>query len=78
MDWIMRSVLTNATLSDSLSQGEAFSPRALDQILHILTSLWVRPKGLEPPHLSILVPKTSTSTNSVTGAFVLILIQGLL
>src|SRR5579863_2304574 len=28
----------------------------------------VRAKGLEPPHLSILVPKTSASTNSATPA----------
>src|SRR5690554_5109273 len=28
----------------------------------------VRAKGLEPPHLAILVPKTSASTNSATPA----------
>lgn len=28
----------------------------------------VRAKGLEPPHLTILVPKTSASTNSATPA----------
>src|SRR3546814_8500707 len=30
----------------------------------------VRAKGLEPPHLAILVPKTSASTNSATHAAV--------
>ena len=29
----------------------------------------VRAKGLEPPHLTILVPKTSASTNSATLAW---------
>src|SRR3546814_10768445 len=29
----------------------------------------VRAKGLEPPHLSILVPKTSASTSSATPAW---------
>jgi hypothetical protein len=28
----------------------------------------VRAKGLEPPHLSILEPKSSASTNSATPA----------
>jgi hypothetical protein len=27
-------------------------------------------RGLEPPHLAILVPKTSASTNSATWAYI--------
>ena len=34
----------------------------------IRSSELVRAKGLEPPHLAILVPKTSASTNSATPA----------
>ena len=34
----------------------------------VLRDGMVRAKGLEPPHLSILVPKTSASTNSATPA----------
>ena len=30
----------------------------------------VRMRGLEPPRLAALVPKTSTSTNSATSAFI--------
>ena len=28
----------------------------------------VRQEGLEPPHLAVLEPKSSASTNSATGA----------
>ena len=35
----------------------------------------VRVKGVEPPHLSALDPKSSVSTNSTTPAFIVMLLK---
>ena len=42
---------------------------------HFRIDLFVRMKGLEPPRLSALDPKSSAATNYATSAFHLIAVQ---